>query len=67
MKIWQLLGNIFNSNLLEQNKKLAELRQACGEGDIAQARDVIDFAAFEVSWSNPQSMCSSLEQERDGI
>ena len=36
----QLLGAIANSDLPEQNKMLAELRQACGEGDIARAREV---------------------------
>ncbi len=36
----QLMGAIVNSELPAQNRMLAELRQACGEGDIARAREV---------------------------
>lgn len=36
----QLLEAIVNSDLPSQNKMLAELRQACGEGDNARAREV---------------------------
>ena len=36
----QLLGAIVNSDLPPMNKMLSELRQACGDGDVAQARRV---------------------------
>ncbi len=36
----QLLGAITSSDLPAMNKMLAELRQACGENDLAQARSV---------------------------